>query len=71
MAVRAAAAIGADYAGVDLLPARDGRVYVLEVNGIPGWEGLQRATGLDVAGAIVDHVVARVRTGARAASNRA
>jgi RimK family alpha-L-glutamate ligase len=60
LAVRAAGAIGADYAGVDLLQGRDGRVYVLEVNGIPGWEGLQRATGVDVAGAIVEHVEARV-----------
>ena len=68
MALRAAAAIGADYAGVDLLPAPDGRVYVLEVNGIPGWEGLQRATGVDVAGAIVDHMVSRVRAAARSAS---
>ena len=61
LAVRAAAVVGADYAGVDLLPSRDGRVYVLEVNGIPGWEGLQAATGIDVAGAIVDRLVARVR----------
>jgi len=68
MALRAAAAIGADYAGVDLLPAPDGRVYVLEVNGIPAWEGLQRATGVDVAGAIVDHMVSRVRAAARSAS---
>jgi len=60
MAVRAAAAIGADYAGVDLLPSVDGRVFVLEVNGIPGWEGLQRATGLDVAGALAAHVESRV-----------
>ena len=59
-AVCAAAAVGADYAGVDLLPSRDGRVFVLEVNGIPGWQGLQQATGLDVAGAIVDHLVIRV-----------
>jgi RimK family alpha-L-glutamate ligase len=59
LAVRAARAVGADYAGVDLLPARDGPVYVLEVNGIPGWEGLQHATALDVAGTIVDHLVAR------------
>jgi RimK family alpha-L-glutamate ligase len=58
MAVRAAAAVGAEYAGVDLLPARDGSVYVLEVNGIPGWEGLQAATGLDVAGAVIDQLVA-------------
>jgi RimK family alpha-L-glutamate ligase len=64
MAVRAAAAIEADYAGVDLVQARDGQVYVLEVNGIPGWEGLQRATGVDVAGALVEHVAARVRAGA-------
>ena len=56
LAVRAAAAVGAEYAGVDLLPARDGSVYVLEVNGIPGWEGLQQTTGLDVATALVDHL---------------
>jgi RimK family alpha-L-glutamate ligase len=59
LAVRAAAAVGADYAGVDLLPARDGSVYLLEVNGIPGWEGLQAATGLDVAGAVIDQLVSR------------
>ena len=53
-AVDAATAVGADYAGVDLLPSRDGEVYVLEVNGIPGWRGLQQATGVDVAGAICD-----------------
>jgi RimK family alpha-L-glutamate ligase len=57
LAVRAAAAVGAEYAGVDLLPARDGSLYVLEVNGIPGWEGLQAATGLDVAGAVIDQLV--------------
>jgi RimK family alpha-L-glutamate ligase len=56
MAIRAARAVGADYAGVDLLPARDGTVYVLEVNAIPGWVGLERATGIDVAGAILDLV---------------
>jgi RimK family alpha-L-glutamate ligase len=61
LALRAAAAVDADYAGVDLLPSRDGTVFVLEVNGIPGWRGLQQATGLDVAGVIVDHLVSRVR----------
>ena len=60
LALRAAAAVGADYAGVDLLPSRDGRVFVLEVNGIPGWQGLQRATGLDVAAAIVEHLERRM-----------
>jgi glutathione synthase/RimK-type ligase-like ATP-grasp enzyme len=42
---------------VDLLPADDGTVYVLEVNGIPGWRGLQDATSIDVAQAIVDHLL--------------
>jgi RimK family alpha-L-glutamate ligase len=60
LALRAAAAVGADYAGVDLLPSREGAVFVLEVNGIPGWRGLQQATALDVAGAIVEHLAGRV-----------
>ena len=63
LAVGAANAVGADYAGVDLLPSRDGRVFVLEVNGIPGWEGFQKATGIDVAGAIVGQLVSRVEAG--------
>ena len=54
LAVRAAAAVGADYAGVDLVADSDGKVYVLEVNGIPGWKGLQEATNIDVAGRLVD-----------------
>ena len=37
MALRAARTGGAEYAGVDLLPAQDGTVYALEGNGIPGW----------------------------------
>ena len=60
LALRAARAVGADYAGVDLLPARDGTVYVVEVNGIPGWRGLQEATSIDVAAAIVDHLLGRL-----------
>jgi RimK family alpha-L-glutamate ligase len=70
LAIAAAAATGADYAGVDLLPARDGSVFVLEVNGIPGWEGLQRATGIDVAAAVVDHLLLRLTIGAPAAEVR-
>jgi RimK family alpha-L-glutamate ligase len=60
LALGAAAAVGADYAGVDLLPSRDGDVFVLEVNGLPGWQGLQRATGLDVAAAIVAQLELKV-----------
>jgi tetrahydromethanopterin:alpha-L-glutamate ligase len=54
--VAAAAALSADYAGVDLLRAPDGRDYLLEVNGIPGWQGVERATGVDVAAALAAHL---------------
>jgi RimK family alpha-L-glutamate ligase len=60
LCVEAAEALGVDYAGVDLLRAADGREYVLELNGIPGWRGLQEATGADVAAALVAHVEALV-----------
>jgi RimK family alpha-L-glutamate ligase len=59
LSIRAAAAVGADYAGVDLLTGLDGTTYVLEVNGIPGWRGLEGATGLDVAGHLIDHLAHR------------
>lgn len=57
MSVRAAALVGAEYAGVDLLQAEDGRVLVIEVNGIPGWKGLQRTTSVDIAGVIAGHIL--------------
>jgi RimK family alpha-L-glutamate ligase len=61
LAIQAADIVGADYAGVDLIQGREGSVFVLEVNGIPGWQGLQQATGIDVAAAIVDRLESRVR----------
>jgi RimK family alpha-L-glutamate ligase len=56
LSLRAARAVGTEYAGVDLLPGPDGAVYVLEVNGVPGWKGLQQTTEMDVAGAIAEHL---------------
>ncbi|MGE0486848.1 MAG: RimK family alpha-L-glutamate ligase [Gammaproteobacteria bacterium] len=50
LAEAAASAVGASYAGVDLLRDTDGQWLVTEVNGIPAWQGLQRATGVDVTG---------------------
>ena len=49
MARRAAQAVGALVAGVDILPGRDGRLYVLEVNAVPGWKALARVHETDVA----------------------
>ncbi len=59
LAIRSAAAVGAEYAGVDMVTGRDGRTYVLEVNGSPGWRGFQQATGLDVAGELLEYLSAR------------
>jgi RimK family alpha-L-glutamate ligase len=61
LAIRAAAAVGAEYAGVDLLTGRDGRTHVLEVNGIPGWRGFQEATGVNVAGRLLEFLTTRSR----------
>jgi RimK family alpha-L-glutamate ligase len=60
LSTRAADAVGADYAGVDILPAEDGHYTVIEVNGIPGWQGLAEATGIDVAEHLVAHVLEEV-----------
>jgi len=61
LCLRAAQAVGAEYAGVDLLVADDGSPYVLEVNGIPGWKGLQTTTALDIAKEIVIYLENRVQ----------
>ena len=59
MAIKAAQLIGLGVAGVDLLRAKDGP-KVLEVNASPGLEGIEKASGKDIAGAIIDHVAANV-----------
>lgn len=56
-AVRAARVLGLGVAGVDMLRSKRGPL-VLEVNSSPGLEGIEAATGVDVAGCIVSHVVA-------------
>jgi RimK family alpha-L-glutamate ligase len=53
MALAAAVAVGADIAGVDLLPTAEGGYYVLEVNAVPGWRALAKTTGVDVACEII------------------
>src|SRR5207237_14850 len=68
LALRAARAVGAEYAGVDLLPARDGTDSVVEGNGIPGWRGLQEATSGDVGATIVPPLLAPLARAALIAS---
>ena len=54
-AVRAAQIMGLRVAGVDMLEGNDGPL-VMEVNSSPGLQGIESATNLDVAGAIIDHI---------------
>ncbi|MBR69323.1 MAG: 30S ribosomal protein S6--L-glutamate ligase [Euryarchaeota archaeon] len=55
-ACRAARLLGLNIAGVDLLEGKNGPL-VLEVNSSPGLEGIEKASGVNVAGAIVDFVM--------------
>jgi tetrahydromethanopterin:alpha-L-glutamate ligase len=68
LAVRSAAIVGADFAGVDILYAPDGRPTVLEVNSMPAWSGLQRVTPFNIAALFADALAAALATrGARGA----
>lgn len=57
-AVRAALILGLGVAGVDLIRSERGPL-VLEVNSSPGLEGIETVTGVDVAGAVIEHVAAQ------------
>jgi len=59
VAVRAAQIMGLRVAGVDMLEGNEGPL-VMEVNSSPGLEGIEAATKLDVAGAIIDHIANQV-----------
>src|SRR5688572_8279084 len=59
-AVRAAQIIGLRIAGVDMLEGADGPA-IMEVNSSPGLQGIEAATGIDVAGEIIDYVANNVR----------
>jgi ribosomal protein S6--L-glutamate ligase len=61
MAQRAANAVGAPLAGIDLLPGRDGKLYAIEVNAVPGWKALGRALQADVAALVLDYIERQVR----------
>lgn len=61
MARRAAAAVGAPLAGVDILPGKDGQLYTIEVNAVPGWKGLAQAHNLDIARLVIDYIASQVR----------
>jgi ribosomal protein S6--L-glutamate ligase len=59
-AIKAAEAVGLGVAGVDLLQSSRGPL-VLEVNSSPGLEGIERATGVDIAGKIIAFIEKNVK----------
>ena len=61
-AVRSAEVLGLNVAGVDMLRSRRGPV-VVEVNSSPGIEGMEKATGTDLAGAMLDFLERRAGFG--------
>ena len=64
IAVKAAATLGLDVAGVDILRSNRGPL-VMEVNASPGLEGIESTTGLDIAGMMIDYIEHRARPGFR------
>jgi ribosomal protein S6--L-glutamate ligase len=62
-AVKAARVIGLEVAGVDMLESRGGP-KIMEVNSSPGFEGLEKATGIDIATLYVEHAVEFARADA-------
>jgi ribosomal protein S6--L-glutamate ligase len=61
-AIRAAKVMGLNVAGVDILRANHGPV-IMEVNSSPGLEGIEAATGKDVAGQIIEFIEAKAKSG--------
>jgi RimK family alpha-L-glutamate ligase len=68
LAIAATKAVGAAYAGVDLMRGRDGRFVILEVNSIPAWKGLQGVARIDIAQTLVDHFLSRLSAAGPAAA---
>ena len=54
--------MGLNVCGVDMLRANHGPV-VMEVNSSPGLEGVEKATGIDVAGKIIEHLEKNAKAG--------
>jgi ribosomal protein S6--L-glutamate ligase len=62
-AVRSAKSMGLNVCGVDMLRSNHGAV-VMEVNSSPGLEGVEKATGKDIAGLIIQHLEKNAKQGA-------
>ena len=63
LARNAAQAVGAVFAGVDILEGNDGTRYVLEVNAVPGWKAISQTLQVDIAAELLEHIGTAVRHG--------
>jgi len=68
-AIRAAKSMGLNVCGVDMLRANHGPV-VMEVNSSPGLEGVEKATGIDIAGKIIEYLEKNAKAGATKTKGR-
>jgi len=67
IALAAAAALGVDFAGVDIINDNRGEPLILEVNSMAGWSGLQRVTPFSIADRVAADALAQMtRTRLRA-----
>ncbi len=60
LALQAASALDIDYCGVDIIQSMSGEYYVLEVNSIPAWKGLQSVTEINVAQLLVNDFLSKI-----------
>lgn len=61
LAIRSAKVLGLEIAGTDIIVGEDGAPRVIEVNYSPGFRGLEKATGLDIASGIIGYVEDKLR----------
>ena len=60
IALQAALVLDIAYCGVDVIRDVDGKLYVLEVNSIPAWHGLQSVTDVNIAQLLVDDLLSKI-----------
>ncbi len=57
LGLQASLALNMHYAGVDIMRDKHGQLWVIEVNSIPAWRGLQSITNIDIAQHLVDDLL--------------
>ena len=60
LAESASTILNIDYCGVDIIRDQSGKLYVLEVNSIPAWRGLQGVTHVNIADMLVDDLLSKI-----------